>query len=270
MSMKRLFFVSYASGQYTKNIIWNKLFVSFFLRPDRHFFFTKKDLVKSSIYGKNKKLLDSKIGGGYWAWKPWAILQAMEHASAGDVVIYQDCGFGLKYKNFVRPNNVVDYALKHGSMPGVFVPIHGENAKWTHDNCFRLMGCDQSEYFESPQVEASISAWCVNDKNKSFVAEWLSYCLDISVVGNSRAIEESNDFFIHHRHDQSVLTNLVIKHRLKPLTLSFDDMHFSKSLSLVDLDLSDSFFPIFIRDCILFSFRLKSWLRFFLLSGKRR
>jgi hypothetical protein len=239
--MSKIIFVTYASGGYKKYIFWNKLFVSIFIRPDKSFFYTDEDLHKTDFYKKHRDVFDAEIGAGYWAWKPWVILQAISYAEEGDVVLYQDCGMGLKYKNFVRPKNIIAYALKNDAMPGILVPIHGVNKHWTHDKCFQIMNCYNDKYFNSPMIEAAISAWKVSDKSQEFVNEWMSYCLDINVVGDGYALHgDLNNNRINHRYDQSVLTNLVIKRELKPLKLSFDDMHFSKSLSFVELDLRKS------------------------------
>lgn len=253
--MSKIIFVTYASGRYKKNIFWNKLFVSIFIRPNKSFFYTDEDLHKTDFYKKHRDVFDAEIGAGYWAWKPWVISQAINYAEEGDVVLYQDCGMGFKYKNFVRPKNIIAYALKNDAMPGILVPIHGVNKHWTHDKCFQIMNCYNDKYFNNPQVEAAISAWRVSDKSQEFVNEWMSYCLDINVVGDDYSL---NNNLISHRYDQSVLTNLVIKRGLKPLKLSFDDMHFSKSLSLVDMDLGrKNAFNKLILNTVLTLFRFK-------------
>ena len=238
--MSKTHFVTYASGAYKKNIFWNKLFVHIFIRPDRTIFLTDEDLKSTEIYTKNKDVFDVPKGGGYWAWKPWAIFEAIKNAEDGDVVLYQDCGKGFKYKNFRRPKNIINYALKNESVPGVLVPIHGKNKNWTHSKCFELMGCCDEKYYESSQVEASVSAWRVGEKSKQFVDEWLSYCLNLEVVGDLKSNDNEIKEFIQHRYDQSILTNLVIKRNMNPIRLSFEDMHYSKSMCLVDLDLDQN------------------------------
>ena len=230
--MSDVIFVTYASGSYRKNIYWNRFFVRNFLRPTRCLFFTEDDLQQSAVYADNKTIFDSKIGAGYWAWKPWAILRAMEGAPDGGVVIYQDCGAGIKYKNILQPSALIEHALKYGAMPGVLVPNHGENRDWTHSECFRLMGCEGEAYAKTAQVEASISVWVVSEKSKEFLREWLMYCLNIDVVGDGAKPQAAS--FRCHRYDQSVLTNLVVKHQMKPVFYAADVPHLSKSLSLMN------------------------------------
>ena len=238
--MSKLIFVTYASGTYKKNIFWNKFFVNLFIRPDISLFYTDEDLKKSNIYKNNRELFDAPIGAGYWAWKPWVISKAINNANEGDIVIYQDCGAGFKYKNFRKPNNIIDYAKKNNIMPGVLIPIHGKNKHLTHAKCFELMECNNEIYYNASMIEATVSAWKVGKESKIFVNKWLTYCLDLRIVGDSLDRQKGiDDTFLLHRYDQSILTNLSIKMEMKPINLSFNDMHLSKSLSLIDLDLGN-------------------------------
>tara|TARA_B110000090_G_scaffold192744_1_gene226408 strand:- start:1508 stop:2296 length:789 start_codon:yes stop_codon:yes gene_type:complete len=236
--MNKIIFVTYASGIFKGNVKSNLFFAKLFLRASKLIVLSDLDLKQEQIYHKNKSIFDEAIGGGYWAWKPWTILKAMNEAEKGDIVIYQDCGKGLKYKNFRFPKNIIKHVEKHGAMPGIFVPIHGNNKKWTHEKCFKIMNCESNIYYNSPQVEASISAWKVNNRNIQFIKEWLNYCLNIEVIGNKYT---SDNQLIPHRYDQSILTNLVIKNSLRPLESKFNEMHITKSISLVDLSLSNKF-----------------------------
>ena len=236
--MSNIVFVTYASGKYTSNIFWNSFFIKFFSRPDKQLFFTYKDLQKSPIYHKAKHIFNSERGG-YYAWKPWAILEAAKHSEDGDILIYHDCGKGIKYKNFFLPNNIIEYARLNGAMPGVLVPEYGRNDKWTHMECFKAMGCDREEYYATPMVEASISAWRVDSQSIRFLEEWLEYCVNLDAIRSVPEHLKMNQIpdFVCHRWDQSVLTNLVIKRQLKPVLLSFEQGYLSKSMMLVDLDI---------------------------------
>ena len=123
--MNNIIFVTYATGSYKKNIRCNKFFVNIFIRPRLSLFLTDLDLKKDDIYWKNHQIFNADVGAGYWAWKPWSILKAFQNAQEGDIVLYQDCGVGLRYKNFMRPTAVINYALEHQVFPGVSVPDSG-------------------------------------------------------------------------------------------------------------------------------------------------
>jgi hypothetical protein len=235
--MKKLFFVSFASGKYRKNIFWNKIFVKLFIRPSRIRYYTEYDLKKSDIYRKNKLIFDSKPGGCY-AWKPWVILKMMDQCEYGDMVIYHDCGKGLKYKNIFKPIALINHAIKHDAMPGVIVTGHGKNKHWCHRACFKLMECDYDVIKNGPQIEASISIWVKTEKSLIFLQKWLNYATIIEVIQNTpNELKQLEDcHFKDHRYDQSILTNLIYKFDFMPFFPSFREKNITKSMSLIELD----------------------------------
>jgi hypothetical protein len=253
--MSKVIFVSYASGSYTKNIFWNKVFVRLFIRPDKIIFLTDEDLHQDPIYHKYLAVFSAKTGAGYWAWKPWAITKAMNFADDDDIVIYQDCGQGLRYKNLMKPKNIIAYAKKHNVMPGVLIPEHGINKEWTHQQCFNLMGCNAEKFHNTAQVEAVISAWKASDMTKFILSEWLNFCTNENVVSDNYIDKNSSFATKGHRYDQSVLTNLVIKHNLIPIRHNLAGLHLFKSMTLLNLFLArdawySKFTFTFIYQCV--------------------
>src|SRR5215210_9539891 len=54
--------------------------------------YTKQDLLSTGYYQQNKEILDEICGAGYWAWKPFFIIEALKHLRNGDVLFYCDAG----------------------------------------------------------------------------------------------------------------------------------------------------------------------------------
>jgi len=250
----QMFFVSYASGIYKKNIYWNNLFIKTFFRPDQTKYYTDEDLKNTSEYELYSDVFNDKVGGGYWAWKPYYILKTMKSAKEGDLVYYQDCGKGLRFKSFLKPKAIIKYTLQHGSMPGVIIPEYGSNKDWTNKACFELMQCDEEPYKTCYQVEATQSCWVVNEKNINFVEEWFKWCCTRPVVSNDDT-ERSKMYgyaINGHRHDQSILTNLIIKHNLKPVFQDENSKHMFKSISYLELHLRDNSLAKKLKKTLLF------------------
>lgn len=165
-------------------------------------------------------LLDQPRGFGYWSWKPHIILDALSRIPDGDVVVYCDAGRylgGSKISRSVIP--LVTFAEHHGGvLPGVAVPHFGPNSRWTRRDCFVLMDCDLPQYWAHPQVQTSFSFWVKCPSALAFLKEWRDFCADRRIVGDGvNACGLPNlPGYIDHRHDQSILTNLVVKHGLEP------------------------------------------------------
>jgi hypothetical protein len=74
------------------------------------------------------------------------------------------------------------------------------------------MNCDSERFWHHPQIQATHSVWRKTRATSEFVAEWLHYCCDPRVITDAPNVSGMANFpdFAEHRHDQSVLTNLVI------------------------------------------------------------
>jgi hypothetical protein len=170
-----------------------------------------------------RHLLVHPRGVGFWSWQPHLILSTLQRVPDGDAVLYYDSGRYRGGYTINRPlTSLVEYAAAHdGMLPGVLVPQFGPNSRWTRRDCFVLMDCDEPRYWNHPQVAATFSLWFRNEKSIRFVTEWQDYCTDIRIVGdgpNACGLPNHTDF-VDHRHDQSVLTNLVIRDELTPFVI---------------------------------------------------
>lgn len=256
---RRIIYVTYADGSYEANFPCNSWFARYFMRAEKILFYTKSDLKRDPLYSNHRDVFDAPRGKGLWAWKPWAILNALRLSEEGDLVIYHDCGFGLRYKSFIYPQEIIRLAKEHGFLAGVRIPQHDPNKRWTHKRCIEKMGNLSPQYLEQPMTEAVMSFWTTNEDSKAFVAEWLKYCLDYEVVGDppENKLKQQDVSYIEHRCDQSVLTNLVIKYTAPVIEPSQKVLPFAKSISLIEIDLRaahSSYFRL-LRWLIIFAFK---------------
>jgi len=235
----RLIFVTYADGTYERNYRWNSFFAKYFMGADNCLFFSRSDLVKTTIYREHRAVFDAERGKGYWAWKPYCILEAMKTANPGDVVVYQDCGRGWRYKSFLRPSRLLDEARRVDFIAGVSSPQYGPNRKWNHRTCLQAMGDGSSQYEDTPTIEAVVSFWTLCDASIAFVSEWLSFCLQFDVIRDP-TIEEAKQQhpeFVEHRYDQAILTNLVIRRNAPVLKPKQNLSRLGKSITMLEMDL---------------------------------
>mgnify|MGYP003347473853 FL=1 len=173
-----------------------------------HHAYNREWLETTDFYAQNKELLDAPIGAGWWAWKPYVIAQAMEHAADGDYILYCDCGDmfspGLRLYVEQEMNETDDISM--------LLVSNNLNGQYTKRDCFVLMNCDEEDYWNERQLECGFMVWKVTDQTREVIAEWQKHCLDLRVIGNAPSTEgEELDGFVAHRNDQSILTNLAIR-----------------------------------------------------------
>jgi hypothetical protein len=166
------------------------------------------------FYAAHREILVSPRGAGYWLWKPFLVFEKLAAVAEGDFVIYCDCGRGSGFRFLRAVDPLLDWAdsTGEGAMPGVSIPHHGPNAKWTKRDCFVYMDCDNERFWQHPQIQTTHSVWKKSRATMDFVATWLRYCCDPRIITDApNTCGQSNlPGFVGHRHDQSVLTNLVI------------------------------------------------------------
>jgi tetratricopeptide (TPR) repeat protein len=177
---------------------------------------TRQRLLATSFYQANRAILDLPRGAGYWLWKPLIILDALEHASRGDVVIYWDVGRCTPNRFTRSISPLVRWCRQHdGILPGVPILPQGQ---WTKRDCFCFMNCDAPRFWNAVQIQATFSLWC-GSRAIEFVEEWLTWCRDPRCITDAHNVSGLPNLpgFVEHRHDQSILTNLCVKRNIRAL-----------------------------------------------------
>lgn len=151
-------------------------------------------------YVKHMDILCTPKGGGYWAWKPLIILDALK---SSETVIYMDSS--VLFNDVSNLQRVVQTTECLSAPQTSYV-----NKDWTKRSCFKIMDCDTEEYWNTPQVWAGVV--CAKRCGIEIIEEWKKYCLIYDAISDSKCKENFPSFRVH-RHDQSILTNILLKHK---------------------------------------------------------
>ena len=182
-------------------------------------------LKETHYYARNKALLDRPRGCGYWAWKPFIILETMKSMKHGDYVFYCDIGKPAEGVDFDHGNQItqsllpiVDWAKRYqGMMPGVYLPHHGNSSIWIKDDCYKILECEDEKYKKIPTIQAGYTMWRKSTEVIEFLEEWLSKNLDSRLISDDPNVlgGENAPEFIRHCHDQAILTLLCEKNNIQ-------------------------------------------------------
>lgn len=160
---------------------------------------------------RNSYTLSQARGAGFWVWKPYIILKTLLSMGNEDWLMYTDSGM-----HFVR--NPWDWILPESNHIGekgiATFSVCGLNKQFTKRDTFILMGLDTPQYTDSHQRMASVFVCRRTPFSVSFVEEWLSYANDpriITDLPNTQGLPNYPEFR-DHRHDQSIMSLLCIKH----------------------------------------------------------
>lgn len=170
-------------------------------------------LLGTSFYRQNHWLWDhhQKRGFGWYAWKPFIIMDALSRLDDGDCVLYIDADclpiapFGVLY----------DICATDGGIM-LFASENHRQYQWCKRDCYIVMGQDEKKYCD---VQAGVARFMVFQKGAwratQLLIEWLTYAVHpLATTFDPSRLDGEHVGFIEHRAEQAVLTNLAHKYGL--------------------------------------------------------
>jgi hypothetical protein len=178
------------------------------------------DDIDRDFFEQNKPILTQERGAGYWLWKSYFLHKTLTEINDGDVVFYVDAGnIFLQNPNFLyekleENNGVILFDNRDGMRNGE----SAQNFISCKKDSFVLMGCDTEEYIYGKHLNASYQIYQKNQFTLDFLSEYLSFSQNIEIITDTpNKHGENYEGYYDHRHDQSILSLLAIKHKINPL-----------------------------------------------------
>ena len=161
---------------------------------------------------KHSAILKQARGAGYWLWKPYFILRALEQLKDGDVVMYADSA-----SHFIHSaDSLLNLTNAYGQD---IIPFELEltEGAWTKRDAFVLMDADQQSFEKSRQFLASFIVIRKSAFSVQFIKEYLHCCCNPNILTDLKNVCGLPNYpeFTAHRHDQSVFSLLSKKYGLQ-------------------------------------------------------
>jgi hypothetical protein len=186
---------------------------------DNHHIFGPSD-ISEDFYKKNQNILDLKKGAGYFLWKPYIIHETLKKVNDGDIVFYVDAGNifindpTFIYEKLQENNGIILFDNRDGMQNGE----SAQNFISCKKDSFVLMDCDTDEYIFGKHLNASYQIYQKNNDSLLFVSEFLKFSQNIDIIVDTpNKFGDNYSGYYDHRYDQTVLSLLGIKHKIKPL-----------------------------------------------------
>lgn len=210
--MTKLHFISYADENYAKQLVnlTNSAVQS--RQFDVVKGYTRDWLKGTETYNFNRSLLNEPNYSGWCIWKPRIILEQLKQMQYNDILLYIDAGDiiaeleGLRDFLLTKMQGL-DMLLTDGAYP---------QKRYTKRDCFFYMHCESERFYNAIQIEAGILVVKKTAFSISVIEEWLKYCCDRRIVTHEPNVCGLDNFedFVEGRADQSVMTNLAVKHSI--------------------------------------------------------
>ena len=152
------------------------------------------------FFRKYQDILTRKKGAGYWLWKPYLILKALNTLNKNDILYYCDSGaYFIKspriFEDIIVDNNIICYDVD-------VIEKH-----WTKQYVISNLGLEaNSSVINTKQRLASFMGLKKNDMTIEFMETWLKYCVTPNFIDDFASGAENHEYFRHHRHDQSLFS----------------------------------------------------------------
>lgn len=170
--------------------------------------YTYKDLQKSGFVEEHQELFKYARGKGYWIWKPYVILDTLKKLNEGDLLLYVDSGAEIinhldPLLALIRNYNIV-----------LFRNHNLFNSQWTKRDLFIAMNLNYKEIFEKEQVVGGFIGVKKCNESNIFLNEFYNWCSNYNMLNDAPSISPNLPDFVEHRHDQSILSLLSIRHNI--------------------------------------------------------
>jgi hypothetical protein len=157
---------------------------------------------------------DQTRGFGFWAWKPYLINRKIDSLQDGDVLVYLDAGFEINPGGQPRFTYYLDFVARHDVL--VF-PIAQQHRRWVKPHS--SLKIETQNYFRN-QVAGGFVMLKVSDLSRRITRRWYELAFEDNGAALTDWVEGGQTIgseFMEHRHDQAILTHVIISENLPVL-----------------------------------------------------
>ncbi len=196
-------FINYSDKRFKNKQRFSALMAKLIGGFDKVIAYSPSD-IDELYYEKNKKILECERGGGYWLWKPYLINKTLKNMKDGDYLFYCDSGafFIGSVNELISDMECYDEDIAVFQLPLAESEFTNKYTK----NFFK--------YVESDGLHQILGGYiCIRKSKKAikFFEEYQILCENEDLITDKHTLKGEN-----HRHDQSILSLLSKKNKIKP------------------------------------------------------
>lgn len=232
--MTELLHVSFATRNFSQSAETLSQSARQFGVPAIDIYTPESEAVKQML-AENPWLSLGMRGAGYWLWKPYILLDALNRVPEGSLVLYTDVAVSY----LAPPQPILGFAEGRD-----IVLFNNHLAEWTQAiftkrDCLVLLDADRPEDWQRRQLDAAYQLYRAGPRAREFLTELREAMRDPRVLtDDANSCGKPNlPGFRDHRHDQSILTIMAARHGIEAFR--------NPSANLADGDAASAFPKIF-------------------------
>ncbi len=202
--------INYADHKYRRAQHFNSQTAIDKGKADEIIEYTPKD-IDPAFFNKNKVILKSRRGNGYWLWKPYIIKRSLEKMQYGDYLCYLDSG-----AYYINQISLLARQMEKDNQEIMSFELPFLEKKYTKRDVFLCMDCDTETYTDTNQRMATMILLKKTQNVEAFVEEWLDYGQREDIITDAQNHLGKGNYkeFIENRHDQSIFSLLCKKYEV--------------------------------------------------------
>ena len=161
--------------------------------------------IDSTFRNKFSDILNAKRGGGYYLWKNYFIRKKLKEMKNEDILVYGDSGSSINKHGKKRFNEYIEM-LNASDLGMISFQCHHLEKKFTTRQVFEYFNIDING--QIPNTGMIIATIRIMKKNKNCInildKELRVYQDDPLLITDHYNKCNQYDYFIDHRHDQSI------------------------------------------------------------------
>jgi hypothetical protein len=179
--------------------------------PDFEVIIFHRNDIDPEFLSNNKEILDCKRGGGYWLWKPYIINEMLKNINQDDILFYLDS----KYYFIETPESILEPLSRRDIL--VWRNKPNEPCYFMKHWCKLKVIVETNIVRDVFELNAEIcwaGAIVIRKTNETtdLIKQWLSLCTIPNYIIDTN--EKNHTEFREHRHDQSLLSVILIKNNI--------------------------------------------------------
>ena len=159
--------------------------------------------------------MECSRGGGYWLWKPYIISETLCKIDDGDYLFYLDSKYFFleNFEELYKEKILEDHIILWKNKPNENTNLMKKYCKIDVIHKYNI----HDLVFNKNAVECWAGAIFLKKTGfvEKIIKEWLSMCMIYEDISDSPSLLQRHAEFSDHRHDQSLLSIIAYKYKIK-------------------------------------------------------
>jgi hypothetical protein len=208
---------------------------------------TEEDLkADTEFWSKHGSFIEANPRGyGYYIWKPYIIMKALEQMNDNDILVFADAGCSFNHHAIDRLKEY--FKMVQDDEKGILTfKLKYLNKHWTKMDTFIALDTPEEHRQTNQRISGAV---IIRKCNISYniIREWYTLMENYHYIDDKPSIAPNYPHFFENRHDQSIYALLALKYDLLTIRNEVDDYDITTPIWGTRLRHKPNDYPVMVR-----------------------